>query len=164
MRFFWGGHFEFFFFRKRKKNASSNEKKQPIHMRYHFFVHHELFLQNLGKEAVRTNMHTTVRQRWLNCWGNKYVSYQSFFQAHRIWKGLFWVIKTNQLVQRWYFFRRFFLLTGRSQQQLDFSNQESQIHQMLIKKSFANQKLAWISNLQNDNLEICMLKKPQGFT
>ena len=29
-------------------------------MRYHFFVHHEWFLQNLGKEAVRTNMHTTV--------------------------------------------------------------------------------------------------------
>ena len=30
-------------------------------MRYHFFVHHEWILQNLGKEAVRTNMHTTVR-------------------------------------------------------------------------------------------------------
>ena len=40
--------------------ASSNEKKQPIHMRYHFFVHHEWFLQNLGKEAVWTNIYTTV--------------------------------------------------------------------------------------------------------
>ena len=29
-------------------------------MSYHFFVHHEWFFQNLGKEAVRTNMHTTV--------------------------------------------------------------------------------------------------------
>ena len=48
------------FFQKKKKIVSSNEKKQPIHMRYHFFVHHEWFLQNLEKEAVRTNMHTTV--------------------------------------------------------------------------------------------------------
>ena len=32
-------------------------------MSYHFFVHHEWFLQNLGKEAVRTNMHTTVASR-----------------------------------------------------------------------------------------------------
>ena len=29
-------------------------------MRYHFFLHYGWFLQNLGKEAVRTNMHTTV--------------------------------------------------------------------------------------------------------
>ena len=49
-----------FFQKKKKKIVSSNEKKQPIHMRYHFFVHHEWFLQNLGKEAVRTNMHRTV--------------------------------------------------------------------------------------------------------
>ena len=46
-------HFELIFSEKRKKKiALSNEKKQPIHMRYHFFVHHEWFLQNLGKEAV----------------------------------------------------------------------------------------------------------------
>ena len=30
------------------------------HMRYHFFLHYELFFQSLGKEAVQTNMHTTV--------------------------------------------------------------------------------------------------------
>ena len=29
-------------------------------MRHHFFLHYEWSLQNLGKEAVRTNMHTTV--------------------------------------------------------------------------------------------------------
>ena len=29
-------------------------------MRYHFFLHHGLFFQNLGKEAVQTFMHTTV--------------------------------------------------------------------------------------------------------
>ena len=29
-------------------------------MRYHLFLHYGWFLQNLGKETVRTNMHTTV--------------------------------------------------------------------------------------------------------
>ena len=29
-------------------------------MRYHFFLHYGWFFQNLGKEAVRTFMHTTV--------------------------------------------------------------------------------------------------------
>ena len=29
-------------------------------MRYNFFLHYGWFFQNLGKEAVRTNMHTTV--------------------------------------------------------------------------------------------------------
>ena len=29
-------------------------------MKYHLFLHYGWFLQNLGKEAVRTNMHTTV--------------------------------------------------------------------------------------------------------
>ena len=37
-----------------------NENKQPVHMRCHLFLHYGWFLQNLGKEAVRTNMHTTV--------------------------------------------------------------------------------------------------------
>ena len=36
------------------------ENKQPLHMRYHFFQHYGWFLQNLRKEAVRTNMHTIV--------------------------------------------------------------------------------------------------------
>ena len=29
-------------------------------MRYHFFLHYGWFFQNLGEEAVRTFMHTTV--------------------------------------------------------------------------------------------------------
>ena len=37
-----------------------NENEQPIHMRYHLFLHHGWLLQNLGKDFVRTNMHTTV--------------------------------------------------------------------------------------------------------
>ena len=61
MRFFWGGHFEFsksailiFFI------ASSLWKIQPFYMKYCFFLHYGWFSQNLGKEAVRTLMHTTV--------------------------------------------------------------------------------------------------------
>ena len=61
MRFFWGGHFKFsksailnFFF------ASSLWKVQPFYMRYNFVLHYGWCLQNLGKEAVWTNMHTTV--------------------------------------------------------------------------------------------------------
>ena len=39
--------------------TSSHCKKQPIHMRYHFFLHYGWFFQNLGIEAVRTFMHNT---------------------------------------------------------------------------------------------------------
>ena len=31
-----------------------------IFLMYHFFLHYGWFYQNLGKEAVRSNMHTTV--------------------------------------------------------------------------------------------------------
>ena len=48
--FFWVGHFDFF----------SQWKKQPIHMRYHLLLHYGFFFQNLGREAVRTFMHTTL--------------------------------------------------------------------------------------------------------
>ena len=37
-----------------------NESKQPVHMRYHLFLHYKWFLQNLGKDFIWTNMHTTV--------------------------------------------------------------------------------------------------------
>ena len=37
-----------------------NENKQPVHMRYHLFLRYGWFLQNHGKEFIRTNMHTTV--------------------------------------------------------------------------------------------------------
>ena len=42
-------------------------------MRYHFFLHYGWFFQNLGKEAVRTFMHTTV-----------FSLFTSFFQAETI--------------------------------------------------------------------------------
>ena len=34
--------------------------QQPIHMRYHLFLHYGWFFQNFGKEAVGTFMQTTV--------------------------------------------------------------------------------------------------------
>jgi hypothetical protein len=30
----------------------SNENKQPVHMRYHLFMHYGWFLQNLGKDFI----------------------------------------------------------------------------------------------------------------
>ena len=32
------------------------ENKQVVHMKYNFFLNYGWFLQNLGEEAVRTNM------------------------------------------------------------------------------------------------------------
>ena len=63
MSFFLVGHFEFLF-AKKFFFFFFNEKNLGFHMRYHFFLHYGWFLQNLGKEAVRTNMHTTVGIRW----------------------------------------------------------------------------------------------------
>ena len=38
-------------------------------MRYNLFLQYRWFLQNLGKDFIRTNMHTTVFKR-KNWWGN----------------------------------------------------------------------------------------------
>ena len=37
-----------------------NEQTKGFHMRYHSFLHYGWFLQNLGKDFIRTNMHMTV--------------------------------------------------------------------------------------------------------
>ena len=83
-KIFFSRPFDFFF-------ASSNEKKQLIHMRYHFFVHHEWFLQNLGKEAVRTNMHTTViiefRSSFIKFFAQLCLPFFLFFFFAKVWKG-----------------------------------------------------------------------------
>ena len=54
------GHFDCFFF------ASSLWKIQPFYMRHHFFLHYGWFFHNLGKEAVRTFLHTTENPALLN--------------------------------------------------------------------------------------------------
>ena len=53
MRFFDSAILIFFLFHL-------NENKQPVHMRYHLFLRYGWFLQNLAKDFIPTNMHTTV--------------------------------------------------------------------------------------------------------
>ena len=53
------GHFEFPF-TKSFFLLRLNENKQPNHMRYYLFLQYGWFLQNLGKDFVQINMHTTV--------------------------------------------------------------------------------------------------------
>ena len=57
---FFNQPFWFFFSKKKKKMLHFNKNKQPVQMRYHFFLHYGWFFQNLGKEAVRNFMHRTV--------------------------------------------------------------------------------------------------------
>ena len=52
--------FWIFFFKKKKKLLQFNEKTKGFHMRYHLFLHYECFFQNLVKDFIQTNMHTTV--------------------------------------------------------------------------------------------------------
>ena len=40
--------------------SDSLTTKQPFYMRYHLFLQYGWFLQNLGKDFIPTNMHTTV--------------------------------------------------------------------------------------------------------
>ena len=44
----------------KKKLFCINEITKGFHMRYHSFLHYGWFLQNLGKDFIPTNMHTTV--------------------------------------------------------------------------------------------------------
>ena len=57
MAFLVGGHFGF------KKNIfllHLIKKTKGFHMRDHFFLYYGWFLQNLRKDFIQTNMHTTV--------------------------------------------------------------------------------------------------------
>jgi hypothetical protein len=60
MIFVLGGHLEFFFFKKKQNLLHLIKKTKGFHMRYHFFLYYGWFLQNLRKDFIRTNMHTTV--------------------------------------------------------------------------------------------------------
>ena len=44
------------------QRLQSIKKTKGFHMRYHFFLYYGCFLQNLRKDFIRTNMHTTVCQ------------------------------------------------------------------------------------------------------
>ena len=54
-------------------------------MKYHFFLHYGWFLQNLGNEAVRTNMHTTVVRGWLTFGSLKYYVRTTQFPSEISW-------------------------------------------------------------------------------
>ena len=60
--FFLSRPFWIFFFKKEKKKflLHLNEKTNGFHMRYHLFLQYGWFLQNLVKDFIPTNMHTTV--------------------------------------------------------------------------------------------------------
>ena len=45
-----------------QNNFCTNENQRGFHMKYHLFLYYEWFLQNLEKDFIRTNMHTTVMQ------------------------------------------------------------------------------------------------------
>ena len=54
-------------------------------MRYHFFLHYGWFFQNLGKEAVRTFMHTTVCLLFLsNVPGDTFIQGATFIPESRV--------------------------------------------------------------------------------
>ena len=64
-----------------------------FHMRYHLFLHYVWFLQNLGKDFIRTNMHTTVSYTlffWARIWGDpkilrSYLYSNNLNQIESIW-------------------------------------------------------------------------------
>ena len=60
MSFFESAILNYFFSKKQNILLHLNENKQPVHMRYYLFLQYGWFLQNLGKDFIRTNMHTTV--------------------------------------------------------------------------------------------------------
>ena len=60
MTFFGFGFLVIGFFKKKLCLFFPNGNQLGFHMRYHLFLLYGWFLQNLGKDYIRTNMHTTV--------------------------------------------------------------------------------------------------------
>ena len=61
MTFFWYLVFGYWVFQKKYFFLFPNENYIGFHMRYHLFLHYGWFLQNIEKDFIRTNMHTTVK-------------------------------------------------------------------------------------------------------
>ena len=53
-QFFWVGHFDFFL-------LHPHENQPGFHMRYCLFLQHVMFVQNLGKDFIPTNMHMNLK-------------------------------------------------------------------------------------------------------
>ena len=89
-----------FFFKKNLFFVLFQWKNLGFHMRYHFFLHYGWSLQNLGKEAVWTNMHTTVVilvdngvSKFLNVFSPIVLSFRQIFLI--IIVGLFYSMQSN---------------------------------------------------------------------
>ena len=82
--------------------ASSLWKIQPFYMRYHFFLHYGWFFQNLGKEAVRTFMHTTVYWKLIYPENNQLLltlkHIGTFHQLHKFLGQYMWLQQRKQLL------------------------------------------------------------------
>ena len=63
-----------------------NENYIGFHMRYHLFLHYGWFLQNIEKDFIRTNMHTTVSLHLplFDCLVEKLVHIRWEFLLHRL--------------------------------------------------------------------------------
>ena len=113
--FFWGGHFDFFF----KKNLFFLLHLRYI--RYNLFLHYGWFLQNLAKEAVWNNMHTTVPWILFFLWIPPQNFAQFFTFVHHFWEEVF-ILTTPYLVwPQWWIFGDV------SQQGLNFSKKISKM-------------------------------------
>ena len=85
---------------------------------FHFFLHYGWFLQNLGKDFIRTNMHTTVNDTKYECIPKVNVPEQSsqrisIFPKELLNHTQIWWPFPSWLLARSQFFLFFFLLPTR---------------------------------------------------
>ena len=80
MSFFLSQPFWIFVSKKKKILLHLNKDKQPVHMRYHLFLQYGWFLQNLGKDFIRTNMHTTVCAFTKMLFSQWFLTHYSYFE------------------------------------------------------------------------------------
>ena len=95
MSFFLVGHCDFCFW------LYLNENKQAVHMRYHLFLHYGWFLQNLEKDFIRTNMHTTVHLGFfvkIRNIGNSHVTPQNSIETYHRPEGRITVVKWVSII------------------------------------------------------------------
>ena len=77
-----------------------NENKQPVYMRYHLFLHYGWFFQNLGKDFIRTNVHTTVHgTQWVKVFSEGVhilifmrTLFHEIFTNGMLFRKLFWLM------------------------------------------------------------------------
>ena len=98
-------------------------------MRYHFFLHYGWFFQNLGKEAVRTFMHTTIA-----------ILFQKRFQPN-----------VNNLMTQLHRRNNFIVenIGRKILMEINIDNAQSSLHYMCNTVYFASKKLLKISHVRH---------------